>query len=1017
MLLSATSAWAVDPGKNISQYAHGVWRTQDGVFTGSPIVMAQTSDGYIWIGTNTGLDRFNGIHFVSWNPPPGQQLLDPRIFSLRATNDGSLWIGTGYSVSRWKDGRLFNYKQLSGRVESIVEDDDGAIWLARTQATDDKGPVCRIKDDQSRCYGTPEGIPFNLAIHIDRSKSGELWIQGYSELCHMQSASGNPGPCTTYFGGPSQRPETFASLRAMAVAPSGAVWAAIEQSGPILELKHFEHGEWTTRSFPAITVSNADVIALFVDRDDAVWIGTAHHGIFRASGDRADHFERADGLSSDAIVSFLQDREGTVWVVTSAGLDNFRDLQIVTYSMREGLSSAGASTVLASRDNTVWVGNFQALDFLRDGKLSALRAKSGLPGTEVTTLFEDHAGLLWVGVGPGLWAYDGRAFREVRHSDGSGLGIIFAITEDVHHNIWVRAGPNHLDRIQDFKVQDELSSPQISTAYTLAANPLGGIVMGLVSGDLVQYRDGQTQIFPSNETGNRSQIRDLLVESDGSVWGTTVAELSRWKNGTRKNLTTRNGLPCDGIFALLKDRQSSIWLDTRCGLVEIERAELDSWWVNPDGPVKFRLFDALDGAQPGLTPLKPQAAQSRDGRLWFVNGLILQMMDPNHLQKNEIPPPVQVEDVIADHKTYSPRDGLRLPVLTRDLEIDYTALSFVVPQRVLFRYRLEGRDHDWQAVGNRRQAFYSNLPPGNYRFRVTACNNSGVWNEAGTFLDFYVPPAYYQTNWFRASCVVAFLALLFALYQLRLRQLAHEFNMSLEARVSERTRIARELHDTLLQSFHGLLLRFQTVYALLPSRPDEAKQSLGSAIDQAADAITEGRDAVQGLRSSTAEGNDLAAALRSLGEELSADASGGTSAAFQIEVEGTPRDLHPILRDEIYRIGGEGLRNAFQHAQAQRIELEIRYDQSQIRLRVRDDGKGIDPAVLGGDGRQGHYGLRGMRERAKLIGGNLTVWSDFDSGTEIELSIPAAAAYTTSPRRSWLVEKFSRKEAQPKNKS
>jgi signal transduction histidine kinase len=239
--------------------------------------------------------------------------------------------------------------------------------------------------------------------------------------------------------------------------------------------------------------------------------------------------------------------------------------------------------------------------------------------------------------------------------------------------------------------------------------------------------------------------------------------------------------------------------------------------------------------------------------------------------------------------------------------------------------------------------------------------------------------------------------------------------MTLEARVGERTRIARDLHDTLLQSFHGLLLRFQTVYALLPSRPEEAKQSLESAIDQAAAAITEGRDAVQGLRSSTVEGNDLAVAIRSLGEELSADATNGSAAVLQVQVEGTPRSLHPILRDEVYRIAGEALRNAFRHAQAKQIEVEIRYDEAQIRLRVRDDGKGIDPKVLGGEGREGHYGLHGMRERAKLIGGKLTVWSDLDSGTEVELSIPAGAAYATSRRRSWLFEKRSGKETQTKS--
>src|SRR5208337_4006325 len=274
-------------------------------------------------------------------------------------------------------------------------------------------------------------------------------------------------------------------------------------------------------------------------------------------------------------------------------------------------------------------------------------------------------------------------------------------------------------------------------------------------------------------------------------------------------------------------------------------------------------------------------------------------------------------------------------------------------------------------------------------------------------LDFYVAPAYYQTNWFRALCATVFFALLWAAYQLRVRHLHKQFDMTLEARVGERTRIARELHDTLLQSFHGLLLRFQSVDNLLPEGP--AKQRLESAIDQAAQAITEGRDAVQGLRSSTVETNDLAVAIRAIGEELAADENNHSSAVFQVEVEGTSRDLHPILRDEVYRIAAEALRNAFRHAQARQIEVEIRYDERQFRVRVRDDGKGIDPAVLSRQDSEGHYGLPGMRERAKLIGARLDVWSEVDAGTEVELSLPASVAYATSPRRSWLSEKFSGK--------
>jgi len=359
-----------------------------------------------------------------------------------------------------------------------------------------------------------------------------------------------------------------------------------------------------------------------------------------------------------------------------------------------------------------------------------------------------------------------------------------------------------------------------------------------------------------------------------------------------------------------------------------------------------------------------------------------------------------IESVIVDRKELAAIDNLKLAPHPRDVQIDYTSPTFTIPQKVKFRYRLDGYDHDWHDAGTRRQAFYTALPPGEYSFRVIACNSDGVWNDSAAKLDFYVAPAYYQTNWFRALCATAFLALLWAAYQLRVRQLRHQFEMTLDARVGERTRIARELHDTLLQSFHGLLLRFQTVSQLLPER-SEAKEKLDSAIEQAAEAITEGRDAVQGLRDSTVQGNDLALAISTLGEELAADSTNHRP-AFRVAVEGESRNLHPILRDETYKIAAEALRNAFRHAQAQQIEVEIRYDNEQFRLRVRDDGKGINPAVLSRERSEGHYGLPGMRERATIMGGKLVVWSEVDAGTEVELRVPASKAYATAQRRSWL---------------
>jgi signal transduction histidine kinase len=445
--------------------------------------------------------------------------------------------------------------------------------------------------------------------------------------------------------------------------------------------------------------------------------------------------------------------------------------------------------------------------------------------------------------------------------------------------------------------------------------------------------------------------------------------------------------------SLIEDNQGKLWLSSECGLVEIPKTELQKWWQEPDTIVQFDIWDSLDGFLPDQVPFEG-AAKSPDGRLWFANGAVLQMIDPAHISRNLLPPPVHIEEVIADRRSYEPGGNLRLPPITRDLEIDYTALSFMAPRKVRFRYRLEGHDVNWQEPGTRRQAFYSDLPPGIYHFHVTACNNDGVWNEAGATLDFRVMPAWYQTIWFRVSCVGGFVLLLWALYQLRLQQLQRQFNMTLEARVGERTRIARDLHDTLIQSVDGLMLRIQT--ALTESDPKRSRLMIEKALDSADEVMLEGRQRVNALRPEATTVKELSEALASYGQDLSED----HPATFSVALLGSPKAVDAFVRDEAYCIGREALGNAFQHADATKIEVEVRYDRRMVHMRVRDDGHGIDEQTLIG-GLPGHWGLRGMRERAQVIGGKLVIWSRPGVGTEIDLEIPADLAYKKGFRGLW----------------
>ena len=359
-------------------------------------------------------------------------------------------------------------------------------------------------------------------------------------------------------------------------------------------------------------------------------------------------------------------------------------------------------------------------------------------------------------------------------------------------------------------------------------------------------------------------------------------------------------------------------------------------------------------------------------------------------------------------------DSLTLPYRDNVFSLEFAALSYANSHENHYRYKLENFEGAWNDVDSRqRMATYTNLDPGKYIFHMQGSNDDGIWNEEGASLTIVITPPWWNTRWFRALLAAVFLGLLWAAYQLRVGQLHHEFAVTLEARVGERTRIARDLHDTLLQSFQALLPRLQAVIYKLPEGAADARKTLEEAVDQASEAITEGRDAVQGLRMSTVEKNDLALAIRTVGEELASVETRSTP-KLEVIVEGTPRNLHPILRDEVYRLAVEALRNAFRHAEARNVEVEIRYDEKCFRLRVRDDGKGIGPEVLLGDGREGHYGLHGMRERAKLVGGKLTTWSEVNSGTEIELIIPPSKAYAKSTRRFWYFGKRAATDADEK---
>jgi signal transduction histidine kinase/ligand-binding sensor domain-containing protein len=1004
LLMAGTCAFALNPALDVSQYAHTAWRAREGFSKGSIISIAQTPDGYLWVGTAFGLSRFDGVRNLPWEPPPNQHLPSTDITRLVAARDGTLWIGTRNGLSSWKNGKLIQYVELGGlKIRALVEDHEGSIWVGTGGPPD--GKLCEIRNGSVRCHPEMGGVTHGVfGLHEDGK--GNLWVGLETGVWRWR-----PGPAEFYAvpGLLNDRMQgmTNAEDGALLIATTGAVMRLADGKAEVVY------------RFPAAR-RGFRYLRMLRDRDGGLWVGPAGRGIVHIHQGRTDVFSQLDGLSGDDIFDWFEDREGGIWVGTINGLDRFRELPVVTYSTNQGLSEIPWAGLIATREGSVWFATLNGLNRLNQAQVTVYRqhgasagvreiADSGLPDEGVGSLFQDSQGRIWVSTLSGIGYMEKNRFIRTAAPGG----FVGSLTEDTSGNLWIAnrdlglfglSPRNELQRIPwaAFRHKDP-------AVVLVADSSQGGLWLGFSRGGVAWFRDGQVHSSYSGADGlGEGRVYDLRFDDGGALWIATEGGLSRLKNGRIATLTAKNGLPCDAVQWTMKDAGQSVWLMMPCGLVRVARSELDAWAMAADKTartVRATVFDSSDGLRTigNFGDFTPRAAESPDGKLWFIAPNGISVVDPRHLTFNKLPPPVQIEKITADRKEYwenlsgDTRSNPQLPTLVRDLAIDYTALSFVAPEKIRFRVKLEGRDPDWKDVGNERRAFYNDLPPRNYRFRVTASNNRGVWNDAGASLDFSIPPAYYQTRWFQASCVVALLGLLWALYRYRLHQIAQQFN----TRLDERARIARDLHDTLLQSFHGLMFRFQAARNMLPRRPEEAMQALDGALERTEQAIAEGRDAIHRLRTSTQATNELAQAVRALGSEMSHELAAHGSARFHVVVEGPPYDLHPILRDEVYAIAREAVRNAFRHSQAHNIEADIRYSGSLLQLRIRDDGKGIDPQIVA-EGRAGHYGVPGMRERAKRIGGTLGVWTRTGAGTEIELSIPGSIAYGTSPGRTVL---------------
>jgi len=773
LLASCSSAFALDPSLDVNQYAHTAWKVRDGFARGLIGSVAQTQDGYLWLGTEFGLLRFDGVRAVSWQPPGNQHLPPGTVRSLLVSRDGTLWIGAK-GLASWSNGKLTEYPQLVDQfVFALLEDHEGTVWVGT--AGSPVGQLCAIQSGNIHCSGS-DGIfgRFVNALYEDSDHS--FWVAVKDGLWKWR-----PGPPKFY-----SLPGEPDGIQAVVEDADGA--HLVGWKGGIYR---FVDGKTQPYPLPAFTRKFA-ARKILRDRDGDLWVGTFQDGLLHVHQGRTDVFAQPNGLSGDTVYDVREDREGDIWIATMNGLDRFHDLSATTFTAKQGLSNDLVGSLLADKDGQLWFATYGGLNRWKHGRIvipptGSARLDGKLNGSAPNSLFQDSRGRIWVSTPAAFGYLENDRFVPFPALPG---GAVLSMAQDVAGNLWVANERSGLFRLSPGNGVRQIPWPQLGHndhASVLAADrKQGGLWIGFFLGGIAYFADGQVRAsFTAADGLGAGRVSDFKLDDDGILWISTEGGLSRLKNGRVATLTSKNGLPCDTVHWAVEDDDHSYWLYMACGLIRIVRSEMTTWAAAADKDqdrnvdVRFTPFDISDGVKSLSSPghFHPQVAKTPDGKIWFLPWDGVSVIDPHRLAFNKIPPPVHVEQITADGKTYDLSHGLRLPPLARDLQIDYTALSFVAPEKVLFRYKLEGFDQDWQQAGNRRQAFYTNLPPRNYHFRVIACNNSGVWNEAGTFLDFSVASAYYQTLWFKSLCVLVFLAFLWSLYQLRHRQLQQQFNI------------------------------------------------------------------------------------------------------------------------------------------------------------------------------------------------------------------------------------------------
>ena len=976
------AVYAVDPDRVMSQYVHDQWSTEQGFPRGPVYAIAQTGDGYLWIATEAGLIRFDGWNFRVIKDDSGMFTMGG-VLGLTTDDNGCLWLRLqDSSVVRYCKGvfdRPPGAEDLYRRIEAMSRSYRGEVLFWKSQ----KGAV-GFRGGNLEDFVSASELPPSPVTSIVQTRDGDVWMGtrdgGLFRDDHGKTVSIRSG---------------LPDLKVNCLLSYGeqSLWVGTDDG-----VVRWDGTKITDAGLP-VSLGHFQALALVADRDGNVWVGTDSRGLLRINSHGVEQFQTSDGSSPRAVTALFEDREGNLWIGHADGIERLRDSAFVTFSAPEGLPTDGSNPVFVDSENRMWFPPVTGgLWWVKDGQRG--HVTFGGLSKDVVYSIAGGKGEIWVGRQRGGLSElringDGITGKTYTQADGLAQNSIYSVYLSPDGTVWagtLSAGVSRLrnGKFTNFTVEDGLAS---NTVVSMLEGRHGSMWFATPNG--LSALTGEHWTTYGRADGLPSEnVNCLLEDSAGVLWVGTASGIAFWDRGAFHVPASVPAPLRAQILGMAEGKFGSLWMATSGGVLRVRRQKLFDGSLG-DGEVReFGLADGLRGLE-GVKRHRSVVADST-GRIWFSLNRGISLVDPARLTRDAAPALPQVQSISADGEAIRMGPAMRIAGGHQRITFVYSGLSLSIPDRVRYRYRLEGFDRDWSQPVTARETVYTNLPPGHYRFVVQATNLDGTWSEAEGTAAFEVDPTYWQTWWFRISILFACGAAALAFYRLRLRQLTQRLNMRFEERLAERTRIAQELHDTLLQGFLSASMQLHVAADVLPA-DSQAKPIMTRALERMGQVIEEGRNAVRGLRSSKSASLDLENAFWVVRQEIGPLEKDDVE--FRVIVDGEQRGLHPLLRDEVYRIAREALVNAFRHSHASHIEVELKYS-NQFQVFVRDDGTGIDPKIIE-TGRDGHWGLTGMQERADRIGARLHVFTSASAGTEIQLQVPGRIAFQQQSGRKW----------------